>query len=418
MVPPPLLKKISLALACASAVTILISIAVSQILLALALGFLLLSGLPLRWPKITLPLAGFLLWTLIALAFSPDPAFGLAQVRKMIVFLILLIVFSSVRTLTEAKWLAMAWMLVGTGTAIRGVWQFSRDVALWNAAGRHTDFYHYYVADRISGFMSHWMTFSGEELFVLLLLLAFVLYAPLPRRWLWLWMPCLCIVGLALLLSDTRSVWIAAVLAGFYLLWFWRRWAALAMPAVLAVVLFASPEAVRVRARSIVSPEKQTDSNRHRIICWRTGWEMIKAHPLLGVGPDEIRKESVFFAYLPNDVARPLPDGYYQHLHNFYVQYAAERGLPAALLITAALLVAIWHFWGALRKLGRGRSEAKFLLHAGIACILGTLVGGVFEYNLNNTEVLTMFLAITCLGYLAREKVDDVQHRAAEPAVV
>ena len=61
MVPPPFLRKLSLILSIAAAVTILLSIAVSQILLALALGVLLLSGLPLRWPKISIPLALFLL---------------------------------------------------------------------------------------------------------------------------------------------------------------------------------------------------------------------------------------------------------------------------------------------------------------------------------------------------------------------
>ena len=29
------------------------------------------------------------------------------------------------------------------------------------------------------------------------------------------------------------------------------------------------------------------------------------------------------------------------------------------------------------------------------------MVEGTLEYNLNDTEVLTMFLAIMCLGYLA-----------------
>src|SRR5579885_535905 len=94
LVPPPYLRKLSLWLALASAVAILLSIGVSQILLAIALGVLLLSGLPLEWPRITWPLALFWVWTLIALAASPDPAFGVAQLSKVYVFLILLIVYS------------------------------------------------------------------------------------------------------------------------------------------------------------------------------------------------------------------------------------------------------------------------------------------------------------------------------------
>ena len=406
LIPSPFWKRLALWLAMASAMAILISIAVSQILLALALSALLFSGLPLRWPRITVPLALFLLWTLIALAFSPDPRFGLPSVRKpAIVYLILLIVYSAVRTLAEARWLVLGWIGIGTFTAGRGLVQYAADVA--GARAAHRDFYSYYIADRIRGFMSHWMTFSGQELFVLLLLVAFLLFAPNLRKWSWLWVPCALVVGIALVLSDTRSIWIAALVSGFYLLWAWKKWAALAMPVLMGVGLLFAPPAVQDRALSLVHPHGQTDSNEHRLIVWRTGWQMIKAHPLFGVGPEEIRKPQVFYAYLPNDIHRPLPDGNYQHLHNIYVHYAAECGIPAALFLTAALVMAIFDFYRALRTLPPGRSDRRFLLQAAIASVIGTAVSGMFEKNLGDTEVLTMFLAIMCLGYVAARSTSE-----------
>jgi len=406
LVPPPFLRKLSLWLSAAAAIAILLSIAVSQILLALALGVLMLSGLPLRWPRIAIPLGLFLAWSLLALAFSPDPAYGLAQERKIFVFMTLLTVFSTVRGLRDARWLAFGWMLVGTATAERGLVQYVRDLANARASGQ--DFYHFYIADRIRGFMGHWMTFSGQELFVLLLLGAWLLFGRFHRKTLWLWVPCAAVTALALERSLTRSVWVAALVAGFYLLWFWQKWVALALPVLVFVFVLVGPAAIRERAWSILpGHESKLDSNSHRIVCWRTGWQMIKAHPLLGVGPDEIQKESVFFAYLPADIRKPLPDGYYGHLHNIYIQYAAERGIPATLFIVAALLLAIRDFWRALRKLPPGRSDRRFLLHAGIATVVGTMVAGVMEYNLNDTEVLTMFLAIMCLAYLAAEGIPE-----------
>ncbi len=399
MVPSPFLKRLPLWLASASAVAILISIGVSQILLPLALAALLLSGLPLRWPRISIPLAGFLAWSLVALAFSPDPRFGIPTVRKMVVYLFLLIVYSSIRTLAEARWLALAWIGVGTITAGRGLFQFAADVA--GARAAHEDFYHFYIADRIRGFMSHWMTFSGQELYVLLLAAAFLMYAPDVRKWRWVAIPCGAIVGISLVLSDTRGIWIAAVVAGFYLLWFWRRWAAIAMPVVLALGLLAAPAAIQERVRSLTQPHGATDSNGQRLIVWRTGWQMIKAHPIVGVGPEEIRKKAVFDAYLPADIHYPLPDGDYQHLHSIYIHYAAECGLPAALFLTAALVMALWDFRRGLATLPAGRSTPRFLLHAATACVIGTMVSGISEKNLGDSEVLTMFLAISCLGYLA-----------------
>jgi putative inorganic carbon (hco3(-)) transporter len=409
LVPPPFLRRLALWLTYASAAAILLSIAVSQILLALALAFLLLSGLPLQWPRIAIPLGLFLAWTLVALAFSPDPAFGIPSVRKMVVYLMLLIVYSCVRTTAEARGLMLTWIGVGTFTAGRGFVQYARDVA--GARAAHQDFYNYYIADRISGFMGHWMTFSGQELYVLLLVAAFLLFDPQVRKWLWLGLPCALAVGIALVLSETRTVWVAALVACFYLLWEWKRWAAALMPVVLALGLLAAPVGIQERALSLVRPHGQTDSNAFRTIVWRTGWQMIKAHPIVGVGPEEVRKAAVFNAYLPADIPRPLPSGDYQHLHNIYIHYAAECGLPAAAFLTAALVMALVDFRRGLRGLPAGRSARRFILQSAMACLIGTMVGGLFEKNLGDSEVLTMFLAIMCLGYAA------LPQRQPEPAV-
>jgi putative inorganic carbon (HCO3(-)) transporter len=45
-------------------------------------------------------------------------------------------------------------------------------------------------------------------------------------------------------------------------------------------------------------------------------------------------------------------------------------------------------------------------LHAGIAVILAILAEGFLEYNLGDSEVLTLFLAATAFGYVAREAID------------
>jgi putative inorganic carbon (HCO3(-)) transporter len=378
---------------------ILVGIAYSQILLALAIGVLLLSGLPLRWPRIAIPLALFLLWTLLSLAFSPDPSHGLTQVRKIYVFLTMLTIYSSVRTLAEVRFLVFAWLGVGTCTGALGIFQFGRK---WGQAlAQHRDFYHFYIDQRITGFQNHWMTFSGQQLYLLLMLTAFLMFGPRAKRTVWLWLPCALVVGLALLLSDTRVAWAAAVIAGTYLLWRWKRWAVLAMPVLLIVMFLLAPASLRIRITSIWSPEKQTDSNQHRFIVWRTGWQMIKAHPMLGLGPEEISKPEVFDAYLPKDIPRPLPPGDYKHLHSIYIHYAAERGIPAALFLTAALLMALFDFQRALKTLPPGRSDRRFLLHWASAAVIGTMIVGFADLNLGLSDELTMFLVVMCLGYWA-----------------
>jgi O-antigen ligase len=403
LVPPPFLKKLSAWLAIAAAVSILASIAASQILLAVAVAVLLLSGLPLRWPRIAIPLGLFLLWTLLSLAFSPDPASGLTQVRKMIVFLTMLTVFSSVRTLRDIGILTIAWAGVGTYTALLG---FSQYAHKWmEAASLHRDFYDFYLNQRITGLLDHWMTFSGQELYLLLMLMAFLLFGPITKKRAWPAALCAILICTALCLSWTRMAVIAAVAAGTYLLWCWRRWAVAAMPVLLVLAYLMAPPGLRERANSLLHPQQNTDSNRHRLIVWQVGWEMIKAHPLLGVGPEEITKDPVFLSYLPKDIPRPLPPGDYKHLHSIYVQYAAERGIPAALFLTGALVMALVDFQKALRRLPPGRSVLRFLLYWASAAVVGTMIVGISDVNLGLTDELTMFLVVMCLGYTAVEGI-------------
>lgn len=384
-----------------SAVAILLSIAVSQILLALAVAAVLMSGEKLRLPPIKLPLALFMAGTVISLAFSAEPAAGLPQIRKFYVFLELLVVFSTLRKVERIRGLVLSWAAVGGLIAIRGLVQFAGKVQEARELGRN--FYDYYApAERISGFMSHWMTFSGQEMFVLLLLLSFLFFAPKAFQRGWIWFLCAGLMSLALLLGFTRSIWLATAVAGVYLLWFFRRWLVALVPLAAALLFLFSPVSVRERLTSLVRPKQGVDSNEFRIVTWRTGVRIIEQHPLLGIGPEGVKYH--FQDYVPADIPRPLPSGWYGHLHNIYLQYAAERGIPTALVLVWLLLKILFDFARGLRELPPGRSNRKFLLHGGIAVVVATMVEGLAEVNLGDTEVLTVFLVTVACGYLALEK--------------
>jgi putative inorganic carbon (HCO3(-)) transporter len=379
-----------------SAVSILFSIAVSQSLLALALAALLLSGEKLRLPPIKLPLALFILGTLIALAFSGHPGEGLPQIRKLYVLLELVVVFSCLRDLKLIRWVFLTWAGFGALTGVRGFVQFFQKMQQARALGQND--YSYYVGERITGFMSHWNTFSAQQMFALTMLGALLFFAPMARKRLWVWVLCGGLMAMAVLLAETRAVWIGIAIAALYLTWYWKRVMLLAAPVLVAVAFFASPPVIQERFKSLTHP-KGVDSNTFRLVTWSTGLEMIKAHPFLGIGPEGPKYH--FEEWVPADIPRPLPTGWYGHLHNIYLQYAAERGIPTMLVLMWLLGQMLYDFWRALRKLPPGRSDERFLLHGAIAVILATLAEGFFEYNLGDSEVLTMFLVVVACAYQA-----------------
>jgi len=401
----------ALYLAGASAISVLVSIAASQLLLALALAALLVSGLRLRLPPIWAPLAVFAAGTVIAIAVSQDPGAGRPQIRKLFVLLMLPVAYSAVRTLGQARALVFGWALLGGVSATVGLIQFAEK---WRAArSEGVGFYDYYIAERISGFMSHWMTFAGQLMLAGLLVAAFVFFSPSARgRLRWAGMAAAALIAGALLLNMTRSVWLAGAAALLYLAWHWKRWLLLLAPVGLAVFVAASPGSLRARLISIYQPRAEVDSNLHRIICWRTGLRMIEAHPWFGLGPEVVRLR--FHDYLPPDAPQPLPAGWYGHLHNLYLHYAAERGIPTAMAVVWLLAQAFWELHRAARR--AGRDEARFLLHGAAACVLGVAVAGFFEVNLGDSEVLMMFLAVLACGYVAREQVEAGDGRVAAGA--
>lgn len=399
------LRRASFCLAFGSAVAILVSIAVSQILLGASLAVLLLSGAPLRFPPIRLPLAVFFALTVIAMLFSPDPAGGIPQLRKFFVYAIVLVIASMFRTLRQVRALVLAWAGVGSVSALIGIAQFL--YRRKEAIAEHADNYAFFLDGRITGFAGHWMTFGGEEMIVLLMAASLLLFAR-RHNWKIVCVPPLVILAASLALGMTRCIFLLGVPLGLaYLVWQRRHVLLALLPIAAAAGFAAAPAAIQQRIVSVVQPHGDLDSNAHRAVCRAVGWEMVKAHPWLGLGPEQIGRQ--FDRYIPARIHRPLPHGWYGHLHNIYLQYAAERGIPALAAMLWTIGKILCDFWTGLRHAPRG-ADVRWILQGAVAVILAILAEGLFEYNLGDSEVLTLFLCVVACGYVA------MAAPAAEPA--
>jgi O-antigen ligase len=281
------------------------------------------------------------------------------------------------------------------------------------ALEQNADNYGFFVDGRITGFAGHWMTFGGEQMIVFLMLASFLLFSG-SRTWKLLFWPLLLLMWAAITLGMTRCIFLLGLPAGMiYLLWRLRPAYAMALPLVAAVGLAAAPATVHERIVSAFKPHGDVDSNAHRAVCRATGWEMVKAHPWLGLGPEQVGKQ--FDRYVPARINRPLPHGWYGHLHNIYLQYAAERGIPALVCFLWLIGKSMLDF---LRRLSCSSTtrEARFVLHGAVAVIIAVLAEGIFEYNLGDSEVLTLFLSAIACGYVAIERDNTTPEAARESA--
>ena len=371
-----------------------VSIAASQILLGVALLALIGLRRKPQLPVYILPLSLYVVGTLIAGIASGFPMLGMPQYKKFFVFLILICVANTFRTAKEVRWLLLAVIAAASASGVWGLEQYWRK---WTYARAHgLNFSITYIVDRITGFMSHWMTFSGHMMIALLALVAFLFFAAKDKKD-WRWMaPAGLVLGTALILAQTRAMWIGAAAGLIYLAWQRDKRLVLTLPVLAGVLYVASPENVQQRMVSIVHERGQVDSNSHRKATWAIGWEIVKAHPITGIGPQMVK-------YRYNDWVpawlRPLPEGYYEHLHNIYFQTAAERGVPTLLMLLWMIAWILRDAWRGLKALPAGPCGERFALHAILAIMISILVSGLLENNLGDSEVLMLFLGISQCVY-------------------
>jgi O-antigen ligase len=366
----------------------LVSIAATNILFVAALLAALASYRRVEMPpKLAIPLLVFVALTLVAVAIAGQWHVSFPKVKQLIVFATLPLVFTVCRRHSNiVKRILIGWTVLATASAL---WSFVQFLTKRQYAIEHRlDFYPFYVGQRATGFMSHWMTFGAEQMIVLLVLAAALLFGIFQSRRMLLW-TCVGVIAASIAISFARSVWLGTAIGAVYLIAAWRPKLLLLLPVIAPIVWFAAPRSIRQRAVSVYKPHATVDSNEHRTVTRRTGTAMIKAHPLVGIGPDVVARD--FHSYVPADIQRPLPEGSYGHLHNVYLQLAAERGIPA-------LIAFLWFIGAAAIPIARFAVRLP-VLHGAVAVIIAALAEGFFEVNLGDSEILRMFLTVIACAF-------------------
>ncbi|QMV13420.1 O-antigen ligase family protein [Vibrio spartinae] len=108
----------------------------------------------------------------------------------------------------------------------------------------------------------------------------------------------------------------------------------------------------RIEATSI---ETET---RDQAVQWSL--DIIRDYPLTGTGLGS------FYSTFPHYTHYNI--GYYNYAHNDYVQFAAEAGIPAVVLLSLPILVALWFCFNVIRT-----RHSKTLKGTALGCLMGIL---------------------------------------------
>jgi putative inorganic carbon (hco3(-)) transporter len=327
-------------------------------------------GWPLAWP-----LLAFTAATVLAALLSGKPGESLFNARKVLLLGSLWVLRDALPDTRAATRALMGLLAVLGVVSVVGIAQatFCAQLAAWvPVLGRVAKRCH-----RAHAFYSIYMTFAGVLNVVLLAALPELLRTRgRPRG-----MPIAWLLGLmAFALTYVRGAWLgfaagAAALAGS--LRPYRR--VLIGGLVVVAILVALLPGVGRRAASITDPTDPTSGERVRM--WRSGLQMARDHPLVGVGPAQVKR------VYPNYAAPEVVNKSRGHLHNSPIQILVERGI----LGLAAWLWLFVAFFVYARDVGRrvaADAQASALVAGAIAATVGFLVAGLFEYNFGDSEVL------------------------------
>lgn len=365
------------------------SIAASNILL----GFTILTApwsLRTRrhdWARMAPLLAAlgvYALWLVGAAFASFDPRISLGGLRELFTLSAVLLAPGLVRGEAQVRRLVDGLTMAAALLAAMGLASY-----LWGYGD---------IDRRIRGPFSHYMTFSGFLLICDLLLMVRLLGDPRGsggrRGWRWV---ALVVINVAILASLTRSAWVALMVAGTVLLVVRAPKLLLACAPLGVLLVMLAPVPIVSRMLSIT--DLQDPSNYDRLCMLEAGMTMVAERPLFGLGPEMVERRYPIYR------APTAPRFEIPHLHNSFLQLAAERGVPALLAYLAMTWASLRAMYRSYRKEGGSRGPRADLYLGGMLALLAFNVAGLFENNWGDTEVQrpALFLLVMPFCLLAGE---------------
>ena len=321
---------------------------------------------------------------IVAVAFSPVQAAAFSGWVKLTLYLLWFALSARiVRVRRWQNWTIALYLLIALVVSIYGVRQEmfgAEQLATWNdplsTQADDTRAYSYLGnPNLLAGYLIPAVALSGAAL------LAW-------RGWLQkaAALVLLLVNGACLFFTDSRGGWIGLAAMAFvfalllYFWWrpqlptFWRVWflpLAMGAGAILLAGAIVAVEPLRLRLTSIFA-WRGDSSNNFRINVWYAAIDMIRARPIIGIGPGNAAFNKIYPLFMrPNYSALSA--------YSIYLEVAVETGLvglAAFLALLASLGQQGWQ--GVLRLRAAGDAGGLWLI-AAIAAIAGMLAHGLVD---------------------------------------
>jgi O-antigen ligase len=331
-----------------------------------------------RWPRVTaydLPLALFLLAALLSLLVTEYPLLSARELRALILEPVLF--FGLLHTLPDSAPKALTGFLVAaTVTAIAAIAQAPLGIGGTAAEG----------VLRVQA----WYPSANHLALMLGRAWPFLVAGALSTRT-WVWLPT-AIVGLALVLTFSTGGWLGALAATLVVFAaMGRRRLAIRVGAIaVGVLVLTSALAIAGVLPERLNPLRQTGG--FRVDLWLSSLEMVRDHPLLGIGLDN-------FAYVYQSYLREgaVAEPNLSHPHNWILHIWLELGI----LGLVAFLWLVARFWRHVQV----QAGSRWLVAGAAGAMADLLVHGLLDNSYFLVDLAFVFWLCLALAAGARAAV-------------
>jgi O-antigen ligase len=329
-------------------------------------------------PRLAGLLAGLAGWSVVSAVFSREPARSLEATLAALIWItapMAAVVLTPRRRRLVSALLLLQAGLLGAWAVVEYSWWWDGDPLL-----------------RVRGPYSNHMTLAGVLLVCTLQALPRGDLGPLLRgaagRWAGRMSVALGLAGVGATLTRSSVLGAAAALAVLVVTRpagtvKTRRYRLLAAGVALALLAGALSLPWLLQLDRPGDLPAAAASVKDRLILWRVGLEMIREHPLVGIGAHRVRREADRF--MDPAYRRTGPPS---HLHSAPLTLAAERGLPALFLAGALYGLSLRR----LRTYASSGYGGFQVARGAAAATAGFLVMGLFEDNFGDAEVVFVHL--------------------------
>lgn len=214
----------------------------------------------------------------------------------------------------------------------------------------------------------------GASLGVILALSScYVLFS--ARRWVQLLaFVSVALIGHTILLTDSRGALLQITVVGMAIAYLMPKTrATLTMVSIVVVCAIAvtGPRVYERFSTVFAAEEKRDDSAKSRFVLWSNCLVLISENPVMGVGPEHFGRHAPRFGWKLGKEA-----------HHYWLQTAAEIGIPGVLFLLFYYLAPVWslywRFYGSNRYRDPPDPDLEVFACMSISAIAGFIVSSQF----------------------------------------